>query len=440
MFKFKIVTILLIVLGLACNVSLLQAKLIEKSSKKTPDWIGKNFEDKKKLYFSGSSTQSAFDKARQLAINDALTQVTQSLDLTMSVNTQHIISDTGIFLDERTKTKTRAVRLLDTKIKDIYYEKYEENGKYHYSVHALVEYNKKDYEEEKARLAAEYAKLKQNVANRYTKAKQLINTNNVLQALPELFEALKIIYIYGINQTLEQEIVALINDILDDISFKNSFDISDNHSGIKADILAYSDKTKEICSKYIFTLKSLNGFSIETISANEEGKIDYSFNKVSYLKKSNYKLDLDLQSTFNLDEDFVKNYSFRTVSDDLNFLGNKKKISLSISSNKNKGELIKILSTSLVQNGFVVVNDNADYVLNLNFNFVEISKTELKKLQSADSVLFISKANIVADLVSSSNNTQINSISTETRGFGKTENQSYFDLLQKVSNSIINSL
>ena len=98
---------------------MLQAKLIEKSSKKTPDWIGKNFEDKKKLYFSGSSTQSAFDKARQLAINDALTQVTQSLDLTMSVNTQHIISDTGIFLDERTKTKTRAVRLLDTKIKDI---------------------------------------------------------------------------------------------------------------------------------------------------------------------------------------------------------------------------------------------------------------------------------------------------------------------------------
>ena len=440
MFKFKIVTILLIVLGLACNVSLLQAKLIEKSSKKTPDWIGKNFEDKKKLYFSGSSTQFSFDKARQLAINDALTQVTQSLDLTMSVNTQHIISDTGIFLDERTKTKTREVRLLDTKIKDIYYEKYEENGKYHYSVHALVEYNKKDYDEEKARLAAEYAMLKQNVANRYTKAKHLIDSNNVLQALPELFEALKIIYIYGVNQTLEQEIVALINDILDDINFKNSFDISDNHSGIKADILAYFDKTNEVCSKYMFTLKSLNGFSIETISTDEEGKIDYSFNKVSFLKKSNYKLDLNLQATFNLDEDFVKNYSFRAVSDDLNFLGQKKKISLNISSNKNKNELIKILSTALVQNGFVVGNNNADYVLNLNFNFVEISKTELKKLQSEDSLLFISKANIVADLVASSNNTQINSVSTETRGFGKTENQSYFDLLQKISTFIINSL
>ena len=440
MFKFKIITILLIVLGLACNVSLLQAKLIEKSSKKTPNWIGKNFEDKKRLYFSGSSTQSAFDKARQLAINDALTQVTQSLDLTMSVNTQHIISDTGIFLDERTKTRTREVRLLDTKIKDIYYEKYEENGKYQYNVHALIEYNKKDYDEEKARLAAEYAKLKQNVANRYTKAKQLMESNNVLQALPELFEALKIIYIYGVSQTSEHEIVALINDILDDISFKNSFDISDNHSGIKADILAYFDKTNEVCSKYIFTLKSLNGFSIETISANEEGKIDYSFNKVSYLKKSNYKLDLDLQSTFNLDGDFAENYSFRPVSDDLNFLGDKKKISLNVSANRNKEELIKILSTSLVQNGFVVVSNNADYILNLNFNFVEISKTELKKLQSVDSLLFISKANIVADLVSASNKTQINSVSTEARGFGKTENQSYFDLLQKVSTSVINSL
>ena len=114
MFKLKFVTILFIVLSLACNVSLLQAKLIEKSSKNILKigniflyWIGKNFEDKKNLYFSGSSTQSVFDKARQLAIGDALTQVTQSLDLTMSVNTQHIISDTGIFLDERTKTKIR---------------------------------------------------------------------------------------------------------------------------------------------------------------------------------------------------------------------------------------------------------------------------------------------------------------------------------------------
>ena len=103
----------------------------------------------------------------------------------MSVNTQHIISDTGIFLDEKTKTKTRAVSLLDTKIKDIYYEKYEENGKYHYSVHALVEYNKKDYDEEKARLANEYAQLKQKVVNRYTKAKQLIGDNNVFSVAAE---------------------------------------------------------------------------------------------------------------------------------------------------------------------------------------------------------------------------------------------------------------
>ena len=434
MFKLKFVTILFIVLSLACNVSLLQAKLIEKSSRKTPDWIGKNFEDKKNLYFSGSSTQSVFDKARQLAIGDALTQVTQSLDLTMSVNTQHIISDTGIFLDERTKTKTREVRLLDTKIKDIYYEKYEENGKYFYIVHALVGYNKKDYEEEKARLANEYAQLRQTVANKCTKAKQLINTNNMLQALPELMESLKIIYIYGVNQTMEHEIVSVINDILDDICFKNSFSIAEDHSGIKTKILAYCDKTNEICSKYVFTLKSLNGFSIETVSANESGEIDYSFNKVSYLKKSNYKLELDLESTFNLDEDFFKNYSFRIVSDDLNFLGDKRKISLNVSANKNKEELIKILSTSLIQNGFVIVKNKADYILNLNFN------TEIKKLQSEDTLLFISKANIIAELISAENDTQINSISNEAKGFGKTEKQSFFDLFQKVSTIVINSL
>ena len=440
MFKFKFITILLVVLSLACNVSVLQAKLIEKSSKKTPDWIGKNFEDKKNLYYSGSSTQSVFDKARQFAINDALTQVTQSLDLTISVNTNRIISDTGIFLDERTKTKTRDVRLLDTKIKDIYYEKNEENCKYVYTVHALVEYNKKDYEAEKARLAKEYAQLKQTVANRYTKAKQLISDGKMLEALPELFESLKIIYIYGVNQTLEHEITAVINDVLDDISFNNTFSVAEEHSGIKANITAYFDKTNEVCSKYLFTLKSLNGFSIETVSTNEDGKIDYSFNKVSYLKKSNYKLILDLRKTFNLEEDFCKNYSFRTISDDLNFLGDKKKISLNISANKNKEELIKIISASLIQNGFVVVKNKADYILDLNFNFVEIAKTELKQMQSEDTLLFISKANITSDLISAETKTQINSISSEVRGFGKTENQSYYDLFQKVSTTIINSL
>ncbi len=440
MFRFKLLTILFVVLSLACNISVLQAKLIEKSSKKMPSWIGKNFEEKKKLFFSGSSTQSVFDKARQSAINDALTQVTKSLDLTMSINTQHIISDTGIFLDERTKTKTREVRLLDTKLKDIYFEKYEDKGKYYYTVHALVEYNKKDYEEEKARLAKEYEQLRQNVANRYTKAKQLISNNYFLQALPELFEALEIIYIYGVHQALEPEITSIIDDILEDISFKNTFSLTENHSGIKADIVAYFNKTKEVCSKYCFTVKSLNNFSIESITADEEGKIDYSFNKVSYLKKSNYKLDLNLQKTFNLDEDFIKNYSFRKVSDELNFLGNNKKIALNISSNKNKNELTKILSTSLIQNGFVVVTNNSDYILNLKFNFVEIAKTELKRLQSDDTLLFISKANIIADLVSADEKNQINSISAEEKGFGKTENQSYFDLLQKVSTVIVNSL
>ena len=440
MFKFRFVTILLIVLGLACNVSLLQAKLIEKSSRKMPSWVGKNIEEKKKLLFSGSSMQNSFDKARQMAINDALTQVIQSLDLTMSVNTNRIISDTGIFLDERTKSKTREVRLLDTKLKDIYFEKHEENGKYYYIVHALIEYKKKDYEEEKVRLEKEYEQLKQNIANRYTKAQQLISTDNKLQALPELFEALKIIYIYGINQTLEHEIVSVINNLLDDIKFKNSFSIADNHSGIKTNILAYFDKTNDVCSKYVFILKSLNGFSIETIYANEEGQIDYSFNRVSYLKKSNYKLDLDLQNTFNLDEDFVKNYSFRPVSDELNFLGDKKKIALNISANKNKEDLVKVLSTSLIQNGFVIVKDKPDYILDLNFNFVETAKTELKQLQSLDTLLFISKANIVAELTSTDNKTQINSISDEARGFGKTENQSYFDLFQKVAALIINSL
>ena len=177
-------------MSLACNISSLQAKLVNKSSKKMPSWIGQNSEDKKKLYFSGSSTQETFDKARQFAINDALIQIIQSLDLTMSVNTNRIISDTGIYLDEKTKSKTRNVKLLDTKIKDIYFEKYENIDKTYYTVHVLIEYKKKDYEEEKERLKKEYEELQQHLANRYTKAKQLMNDGLLYQALPELIESL----------------------------------------------------------------------------------------------------------------------------------------------------------------------------------------------------------------------------------------------------------
>ena len=440
MFRFKFITVFLVILSLACNISVLQAKLVERSSRKMPKWVGMNSEDKKKLYFSGSATQDTFDKARILAVNDALTQVTQSLDLTMSVNTNRIISETGSFLEDRTRSSSREVRLLDTKIKDIYFEKYEENGKYSYTVHALVQYNKKDYEQEKQRLEKEYEQLKQNLANKYTKAQNLIDNKQFALALPELIESLQIIYIYGINRPLENEIVSKINDILDDITFENTFTLTENHSGIKANIIAYFNTTREVCSKYVFTVKTLNNFSIENISANAGGEIDYSFNKVSYLKKSNYKLDLDLQTTFNLDDDFIETYSFRPVSDELNFLGNNKKIVLNISSNKNKDELVKILSTALIQNGFVVVKSGSDYTLNLKFSFVETAKTELKQLQSLDTVLFISKANIVADLESSKEKTQINSVLGEEKGFGKTENQSYFDLLQKVATSLINSL
>ncbi len=442
MHKIKFLTILFIVLGLACNASVLQAKLVERSSKKMPDWIGKNSEDKKNLYFSGSAVDDKFDKARQLAINDALTQAVESLDMTMSVNTEKIISDTGSFIDSRTKSKTSNVRILNTKIKDVYFEKYEEGGTTSYTVHALVEYNKKDYEEEKARLAKEYEQLKQNFTNRYSKANDFIGKNLYSSALPELFENLRLIYNYGINQTMEPEIVAKINDILSKINFKNSFSPSENHSGINANISAYfsGKNVIDVCNKYVFIVKTVNNFSIETVYCNQEGKIDYSFNKISYLKKSNYKLELDLQTTFNLDEDFYNNYSFKNVSDELNFLGNKKKIKLNITSNKTGNDFSSTLKSYLVQNGFVTVKEKPDFILNVNFKFVESEKTELKSFASDNADLFISNADITAELISADKNTQISSFTSQEKGFGKTANKSYTDLLQKASVSIINSL
>lgn len=442
MHKIKFLIILFIVISLACNASVLQAKLVDRSSKKMPSWIGKNDEDKKNLYFSGSAVDEKFDKARQLAINDALTQAVESLDMTMSVNTEKIISETGSFIDSRTKTKSSNVRVLNTKVKDVYFEKYEEGGKISYTVHALVEYNKKNYEEEKARLAKEYEQFRQNFTNRYSKANDYINKGLYCDALPELFENLKLIYIYGINQTLEPEIVAKINDILSKINFKNFFSSSENHSGINANISAYfsGKNVNDVCKKYAFVVKTVNNFSIETVYCNEEGEIDYSFNKVSYLKKSNYKLDLDLQTTFNLDEDFYNNYSFKNVSDELNFLGNKKKIKLNITSNKSGKDLLATLKSYLVQNGFVTVTEKPDFILNVNFKFTESEKTELKSFASDDADLFISNADITAELVSADKNSQISSFTSQEKGFGKTVNKSYTDLLQKVSVAIINSL
>ncbi|MBQ3835464.1 MAG: hypothetical protein II816_08145, partial [Elusimicrobia bacterium] len=242
--------------------------------------------------------------------------------------------------------------------------------------------------------------------------------------------------------TLEPEIVAKINDILSKINFKNSFSSSENHSGIIANISAYfsGKNVTDVCKKYAFVVKTINNFSIETVYCNEEGKIDYSFNKVSYLKKSNYKLELDLQTTFNLDEDFYNNYSFRTVSDELNFLGNKKKIKLNIVSNKSGKDISATLKSYLVQNGFVTVTENADFVLNVNFTFVESEKTELKTFNRDDADLFISNADVTAELISADKKTQINSFTSQEKGFGKTINKAYTDLLQKVSVAIINSL
>ncbi len=442
MLKIKFYTILLIVLSLVCNASVLQAKLVERSSKKMPDWIGKNSEDKKSLYFAGSAVDEKFDTARKLAINDALTQAVESLDLAMSVNTEKIITETGSFIDSRTKTKTSKVRVLNTKVKDVYFEKYNDGGKKSYTVHALVEYNKKDYEEEKARLAKEYEQLRQNIINRHSKANDSIAKGLYSESLQELFEILRVIYNYGINQTLESEIVSKINDILSKVGFKNSFSSSENLSGIKADISAYfsGKNVTDVCKRYAFNVKTINNFSIETVYSDEDGKINYSFNKVSYLKKSNYKLELDLQTTFNLDEDFYNNYSFKTVSDELNFLGNKKKIKMNVVSNKTGSDFSSTLRAYLIQNGFVIVKENADFILNVNFAFLESTKTELKSLYSADSDLFISSANITAELLSSDKNTQINSITSQEKGFGKTNNKSYTDLLQKSAVAIINSL
>ena len=112
---------------------------------------------------------------------------------------------------------------------------------------------------------------------------------------------------------------------------------------------------------------------------------------------------------------------------------------LNVTSNKNKDDLIKVITANLVQNGFVVVKKDADYILDFKFDFIGSSKAELKDIQS-DTTLFVSNANIVAELISCKANTQINSFYGQEKGFGKTKIKSYYDLIQRVSSITINSL
>ncbi|MFA6614012.1 MAG: hypothetical protein WCS83_04440 [Endomicrobiia bacterium] len=436
--NFKFFAVLL-VLVLACNTSVLQAKLVNKSSKKMPAWIGMTTEDKSKMYFSGSSTQDTFEKAKKLAVSDALTQIAESLDLVMSVNTTRLITETAVSLEDETSSKSRDVRVLNTKIKDIYFEEHENGGKQSYNVHVLMQYDKKEYQKEKDRLAKEYEGFKQNIANRCTKAKQLIQTNNCQNALPELFEALKIIYTYGVSRTLESEIISNINQLLSYIEIKDSYVSSDRLSGVQAKFNILFSNTKEQCKNFAFIVKTLNNFSIDTVSSNDLGEIQYQFKKVSFLKKSNYKLDLDIKTTYNLDDSFLNAYTFKETSKELNFLGNKRRVLLNISTNKSNSELENLIQSNLVQNGFVVVNKDNDFTVNINVNIVETTKSTIKDVYSSDTALYISNANVTADLLSN-DTTQINSVSFEERGFGKTENKSYSDLLQKISTSITNNL
>ena len=102
--------------------------------------------------------------------------------------------------------------------------------------------------------------------------------------------------------------------------------------------------------------------------------------------------------------------------------------------------MIKTITANLVQNGFVVVEKNADYILDIKFNFIDSNKTEVKNLQSSDTTLFISNANVVAELLSFDTKTQISSFSGQEKGFGKTQIKSYYDLIQKVSATITDSL
>jgi len=195
-----------------------------------------------------------------------------------------------------------------------------------------------------------------------------------------------------------------------------------------------------LCKNFSFTVNTLSNFSIDKVLTNDAGEIEYQFKKVAFLKKSNYKLDLDIKTTYNLDENFINAYTFKEVSKELNFLGNKKRILVNISSNKSNEELENLVKSNLIQNGFVTATKDNDFILRANVSIIETTKSTIKDSSGSYAPLYIANATVTAELSSYDDKTQINSTSFEERGFGKTESKAYSDLLQKISSSITNNL
>lgn len=128
------------------------------SHRKVPSWISSIPEEKRYLYYVGSSSDAdSFDAGKNEAIGDALAQVVATIGIkatsTATYEERYFAEEYTTTIQAELLTEGKA-RLQDTEISEIYYEQWERgDGSGFFRVWVLLKYSREEIEREQERLA-----------------------------------------------------------------------------------------------------------------------------------------------------------------------------------------------------------------------------------------------------------------------------------------------
>jgi hypothetical protein len=134
------------------------AERVYTSHRKYPSWISDIPEDKKYLYYVGSSSDAgSFDAGKNEAIGDALSQVVATIGIkatsTAIYEERYFAEEYVSTIEAELQTEGRA-KLQDAQVTDVYYEQWSRpDGSPYFRVWLLLKYAKADIEREQKRLA-----------------------------------------------------------------------------------------------------------------------------------------------------------------------------------------------------------------------------------------------------------------------------------------------
>jgi hypothetical protein len=185
--KFSLVLITLTIFFAAC-ASVPQKVVVtadEGASKTSPDWAGKTWSQGNAFFFSGISDMAgSVYEARQQAYSDALTKAAEYIGVSLNNTTSQFLDNNFDSMNAQTSLTIEETKLSQGIIKDFKYT--QSNGKF--TGFILMEYSKKDLDEEKQRQLDLIEKKKAAIAARKNIGEVAVSAP---QNLKEMIPALK---------------------------------------------------------------------------------------------------------------------------------------------------------------------------------------------------------------------------------------------------------